>query len=88
MFGVHKGGHATLFLDFGHSVQSKGGFTRGFRTENLDHTTDRQAADTESHIEAQRAGRDAFDLGDLTGLAEFHHRALAERTVDLGDSCL
>ncbi|MNY50025.1 hypothetical protein D3C86_1854980 [compost metagenome] len=62
MFGVDEGGHAALLLDFGHGVQGERRLARGFRAEHLDHPPDRQAADAQRHVQAQRAGRDALDL--------------------------
>ncbi len=85
MFGIDEGGHAALLLDLGHGVQGERRLARGFGAEHLDPPADRQAADAERHVETQRAGRDAFDLGHLSGLAQFHDRALAEGAIDLCD---
>ncbi|MNJ43383.1 hypothetical protein D3C77_383870 [compost metagenome] len=85
VFGVDEGGHAALLLDLGHGVQGQGRLARGFRAEHLDHPPDRQAADAERHVQAQRAGRDAVDLGHHASLAELHDRALAEGAIDLRD---
>ncbi len=41
VFGIHKGGQATLFLGFGNAVHGQGGFTGGFGAVNLDHPTAR-----------------------------------------------
>ncbi|MNW03494.1 hypothetical protein D3C71_1994370 [compost metagenome] len=85
MLGVDEGGHAALLLNLGHGVQGQGRLARGFGAKHLDHPPNRQTADAERHVQAQRTGRDAFDFIHLPGLAELHHRALAKGAIDLRD---
>ncbi len=85
MLGVDEAGGAASLLHLGHHVQGQSGLARAFRTVDLDDAPARQAADAERHVEAQRTGGDGLDLDDLALLPEFHHRALAEGPVDLGE---
>src|SRR5258707_11494374 len=50
---------------------------------DLDDAALGQAADAERDVEAQRTGRDRFDLHGFA-LAELHDGALAEGALDLG----
>jgi hypothetical protein len=71
VFGVDEGGGAAGLLNLGHGVQGQGRLARGFRAEHLDHPPARQAADAQRHVQAQRAGRDALDLGGHPALPSF-----------------
>ena len=83
MFGVDIGGDAALLLDLGHDMQRQGGLARGFRAVNLDHAAARQPADAQRDVQAQRAGRNRVGRQAQIAAAQLHHRALAERPVDL-----
>ena len=86
MLGVDEGGDAAVLLRLGDDMQRQRGLARAFRPEDFDDAAARQAADAERDIEAERTGRDRFDLGD-GALAELHHRALAEIALDLAQRC-
>ena len=73
-------------LRFGNRMQRQRRLARAFRPVNLDDTTPRQAADAERDVEAQRAGRDGFDL-HLLATAQLHRRTLAEGAIDLRKRC-
>jgi hypothetical protein len=83
MLGVHEGGGATLFLDLGYDMQRQGGLARGFRTVNLNHPATRQPANAQGDVQAQTAGGNGVGRQAQVTAAQLHHRALAERPVDL-----
>ncbi len=83
MFRVHKGRRAAILLRFGNGVQRQRGLARTFRAVNLDNPPLGQAANAKSDVEAERAGRDGFNL-DLFPAAQLHRRAFAKGPVDLG----
>ena len=85
MFGIDEGADAALLLGFGDRLQRQRRLARAFRSVDFDDAALRQAADAERDIEAERAGRNGFDLDDAVVRAEFHDRALAERPFDLGE---
>src|SRR6202041_922999 len=58
---------------------------RGFRAVNFDYPAARQAADPERDVEPERARGNGLDVHRAVVLAELHHRALAELTLDLGE---
>ena len=62
MLGVDEGAGAALLLGLGDDVQRERGLARAFRAVDFDDAALGQAADAERDIEAQRAGRDRFDL--------------------------
>ena len=85
VFGINEGDGAASFLRFGQHVQRQRGFARAFRPVNLDHAAFGQTADAERNIEAQRAGRNQFDIHGFTA-AQLHRRAFAKSTINLGKS--
>ena len=62
VLGVDEGADAALLLGLGDDVQRQRGLARAFRAVDLDDPALGQAADAERDVEAQRAGRDRFDL--------------------------
>ena len=60
----------------------KRGFAGGFRAENLDHPSARNAADAQGEVHGQRAGGDDLDLLQGMGVAQAHDAAFA---IGLGD---
>ena len=64
MLGVDEGGDAAVLLGLGDDVQRQRRLARAFRPEDLDDAAARQTADAQRDVEAQRAGRDQFDLGN------------------------
>ena len=85
VLGVDERAGAAGLLRLGDAVQGERGLAGGFRPVDLDDPAARQAADAEREVEAERAGRDGVDLDRALALAELHHRALAERALDLPD---
>ena len=55
------------------------------RPVDLDHAPLRQTADPERDVEPERARRNRLDVHRAVVLAQLHHRALAELTLDLGE---
>jgi len=74
-----------FFLALGHRVQRQRGLAGGFRAVNFHHPAARQAADAERDVQPERARRDGLDVHRAVVLAQFHHRALAELPLDLGE---
>ena len=68
----------------GDRVQGQRRLARRLGAVDLDHPAARQAAHAEREVEADRAGRDDVDLGDVAAV-ERHDRALAELLLDGGD---
>ena len=83
MLGIDEGADATLLLGFRDGVKRKRGLAGRFRTINFDHPATRQAADTKSNVEPQRARGNSLNIHGLVVLAELHDGALAELTLDL-----
>jgi len=85
MLGIDEGAGAAGLLRLGDAVQRERGLAGGFRPVDLDDPAAWQAADPERDVEAQGSARDRLDLDRALALAELHHRALAERPLDLPD---
>ena len=83
MFGVDERGRAADLLRFGDGMQRQRRLARTFRAVNLDDPPLGQAANAKRDVEAERAGRDRFDL-QLFARPQLHRAALAEGAVDLG----
>ena len=82
MLGVDEGGLTAGLLHLGGDVEGHGGLTRGLRPEDLDDTAAGDAADTQSHVQRQRARVDS--LHSHAGVvAQLHDGALAEILLDL-----
>ena len=60
-------------------------FAGGFRPIDFHHPAARQAADAERDVEPERARGNGLDVHRAVVLAQFHHRALAELALDLGE---
>ena len=58
MFGVDEPGDPPLPLGLGDDVERQGGLPGGFRAEDLGHPPPGDPADSERHVERQRARRD------------------------------
>ena len=87
VFGIDKGAHTAVFLALGDGFQTQGGFTGRFRAENFNNAAARQTADTERQIDAERAGRDDFEVFILMAAVHFHNGTFAELFFDLGQGC-
>jgi hypothetical protein len=84
VLGIDEGGHAAGLLGVGEDGQREGGFTGGFRAEDLDDASAGDALAAQREIEREGAGGDAGDV--VVGvLVETHDRALAEGLIDLGE---
>ena len=70
VLGIDERGGAAVALDFGDHFERQGGFTGGFGAVDFDHAAARQTADAERDVEAERAGRDRFDVVGGDGVAE------------------
>ena len=86
MLRIDKGANAAFFLFLGHSMQRQCRLTRTFRAVDFNDPAFGQAADPKRDIQPKRAGRGRLDLGDRVVFAQFHNRAFAELTFDLGQS--
>ncbi|MNC48302.1 hypothetical protein D3C75_974060 [compost metagenome] len=82
MLGVDEGAGGAAFLGFGDDRQGQCGFTRRLRAIDLDDTAFWQAADAQSDVQAQGAGRNGRNAGALV-IAHAHDRAFAELAFDL-----
>lgn len=66
MLGVHKDRNAPSLMSFSYYVKGKGGFPGRFRPKNLNDSTARETAHTNSVIDAQRTGWDhSLRINDL-----------------------
>ncbi len=84
VFGVNEGAGAAGLLGLGHPMQRQGRLAGTFRAVDLDHPAPGQAADAERDIQVDGTGGKNLGL-DHVALAEAHHRALAEGSLNLGD---
>ena len=82
MFGVDESRGSAGLLRFGDAMQRESGLARAFGTVDFDDAATRQTADAERDVEPERSGRDRLDLHRFLR-SELHHRALAERAIDL-----
>ena len=82
MLGVDESGDAAGFLSFGDGVQGQGGLAAAFRSEHFDDASAREAADAQSHVHGQDAGRDHVDFR-VVPLAQEHDRTVAELGADV-----
>jgi hypothetical protein len=85
VFGIDEGADAALLLALGHGVQRQRGLAGGFRPVNFHHPAARQATDAERDVEPERARGNGLDIHGAVVFAQFHHRALAELALDLGE---
>jgi hypothetical protein len=85
VLGIDEGGDAAELLRLGNDGERERGLARGFRPVDLDHAAARHAADAERDVEAERSGRDDFDVVVGRVVAQQHHRALAELLFDLAE---
>src|SRR5580658_1357437 len=83
MLGVHEGGGAAVTLRRGDDGQGERGLSRGLGSENFDDAAARNAPDAQRDIQAQRARGYRVHLIGGSGIAQAHHRALAELFLDL-----
>ena len=86
VLNVDKNRFAAALLGLGDDVQRNGGFTGGFRPEDLNDSALGNTADSQSMVEQQRAGRNCLDV-ERAVLPELHHRTLAELAFDLKQCC-
>ena len=84
VLGVDKRGGAAGLLRLGHHVQRHGGFTGRFRAVDFDDAAARQSAHAQRHVQLQTAGGDDLHVHFFRGVAQLHHRALAEVLFNLG----
>ena len=82
MLSVDEGDNAAHRLRFSENLKGERGFTRGFRTVDLDDTSARHSTDTKSGIEGERSRRDGFNLQLRSAIAEFHDRAGSKLLFD------
>ena len=82
MLYVDEGDVTAVLLTFGDAVQGEGGLTGAFRSVDLDDPAAGQTADPQRDIEAQRTGRNMFDV-HMGVLAELHDGAFTELLFDL-----
>ena len=87
MLRVDEGRDAAVLLGIRDGVQRERGLARGLRAVDLDDTAAGKTPDAERDIQRDGAGGDDGDRRALVA-AEAHHAALAELTVDLGESGL
>ncbi|EDP65259.1 hypothetical protein BAL199_01894 [alpha proteobacterium BAL199] len=85
VLGIHEGASTACLLGLSDDMQRQRGLARTLRPVDLDNPPARQAADPERDVEADRAGRHGVDLDRPFPLAKLHHRALAERALDLAE---
>jgi hypothetical protein len=86
MFGIDECRDPAGLLRLGDGMERKGRLARAFRAIDFDDAAARKATDPQRDVEPQRPAGDGLDLERLA-LAEFHCRALAERTIDLRQRC-
>jgi hypothetical protein len=84
VLGVDEGTDTAGALRLGNRLQRQRRLSRRLGAVDLNDPAARQAADPERDVEADRAGRDDVDLGDLAAV-ERHDRSLAELLFDGGD---
>jgi hypothetical protein len=82
MFGIDKGGNASLFLSMGHGVKGQGCLSRRLGAENFDHTPTGQTADTQRPVQFNGSGGDDGNVFD-GACTQLHDGALAELAFDL-----
>ncbi len=87
VFGIDEGTGTPCLLRLGDHLQGQRGFTGGFRAVDLDHAPFGQTADTQCHIQPQRAGGDGLDITHRALIAHPHYRSLAKLLFDLSQSC-
>ena len=84
VLGVDERADASAALRLGDDVVDERRLARRLRAEDLDDAPARKAADAESHVERERAGRHGADR-HLRAVAHPHHRALPELPLDLAE---
>ena len=84
VLGVDERADATPSLRLRDHVVDEGRLPRRLGPEDLHHSATRKAADPESHVERQRAGRHRPDR-NLGLIAHPHDRALTELSLDLAE---
>ncbi len=85
VLGVDERRHAADLLRFRDHLQRQRRLARGLRSEDLDHTAARHAADAQRVVQAHRPGRDRGHLRDDILLPKAHDGALAKLLLDLAD---
>ena len=84
MFDIDEGRESPALLGLGNRGEGERGFTRGFRSEDLDNPSPREAADSESAVNQEVSGWDSFDIH--TGVvAQAHDGGIAEVFLNLGN---
>ncbi len=82
VLGIDESTGGAELLRFGNDRQGQSGFTRGFRTVNLDDPASRQTANAQSNVQAQGAGGNGRNRLAIL-IAHTHYGTLAELTFDL-----
>ena len=77
MLCINKSCHTPLTLGLCYHMQGYCGFTRGLRTINLNNTTSRNTAYTQSNIQWQNTSRDNLHIHICCGISQAHNRPLA-----------
>jgi hypothetical protein len=72
MLGIDEGGHATCLLGLGDDLQSDGRLAGRLRAKDFNHASAGEAANTESGVERDCAGRDHGDGNDCFFRAQSH----------------
>jgi len=83
MLGIDKRTSAPDLLHLGNDLQGEGGFTRGFRAINFDHTPPRQSAHPECQIQTEGAGGDDLNVRRDVVLPHAHDGTFTELFLDL-----
>ena len=83
MFGIDKGGYASLLLCLGDGMKSYRSLTRRFGAEYFDNSAAGIAADSQSFIQKDASRRNNFYVSDSGIIPQLHQRALPELFFDL-----
>ena len=82
MFHINKGSVSTFFLCLSNDLKGYCRLTGGFRSEHLNNSAFRHAADSQCQIQSDRAGRDCVHI-HCRGLPQLHNGAFAELLFNL-----
>ena len=82
MFRIDERGNSAALLCLRDNVKRDRGFTRGFRSENLDNSSAGYAADSESKVESKTTRGDNVYRFIRRTLTEFHYRSFSVLFLD------
>ena len=83
MFGIDKGGYATLLLCLGDGMKSYRSLARRFGAEYFDNSAEGITADSKGFIQKNAARRNNFYVSYSGIIPQLHQRALPELFFDL-----